>query len=71
MDSKVMTLRLSAEQAEALEKVAEVEGMSVSEAIRAAIGNHIETCATNEEFRTRLDASMERTRAIFDRFSIS
>jgi hypothetical protein len=69
MDTKAMTLRLSADQAEALEKVAEVDGVSVSEAIRQAIEEHITTRAADVEFRARLAASMERNKRILDRLS--
>jgi predicted transcriptional regulator len=39
---KAMTIRLSEEQADALETVAAVESMPVSEVIRAAIAEHID-----------------------------
>ncbi|MEM9036381.1 MAG: DUF6290 family protein [Actinomycetota bacterium] len=69
MEKKAMTLRLPAEQAEALEKVAEVDGVSVSEAIRDAIEEHISSRAADQEFRARLAASMERNQRILDRLS--
>lgn len=69
MEHKAMTLRLPAEQAEALEKVAEVDGVSVSEAIREAIEQHISARAADKEFRARLAASMERHQRILDRLS--
>ena len=69
MDNKAMTLRLPAEQAEALEKVAEVDGVSVTEAIREAIDQHIATRAADAAFRARLAASMERNQRILDRLS--
>lgn len=69
MDNKAMTLRLPAEQAEALAKVAEVDGVSVSEAIREAIEQHIAARAADEEFRARLAASMERNQRILDRLA--
>jgi hypothetical protein len=69
MENKAMTLRLPAEQAEAIEKVAEVDGVSVTEAIREAIEQHISARAADEEFRTRLAASMERNQRILDRLS--
>ena len=37
-----MTLRLPVEQADALEAVARAEGISVSDAVREAIAEHIE-----------------------------
>jgi hypothetical protein len=69
MDNKAMTLRLSTDQAEALEKVAEVDGVSVSEAIREAIERHISARAADKEFRARLAASMERNQRILDRLA--
>lgn len=69
MENKAMTLRLPAEQAEALEKVAEVDGMSVTEAIREAIEHHITARAADAEFRARLAASMERNQRILERLS--
>ena len=69
MKNKAMTLRLPAEQAEALEKVAEVDGVSVTEAIREAIEQHIAARAADKEFRARLAASMERNQRILDRLS--
>lgn len=69
MENKAMTLRLPAEQAEALEKVAEVDGVSVTEAIREAIEQHISSRAADKEFRARLAASMERHQRILDRLS--
>lgn len=69
MENKAMTLRLPAEQAEELAKVAAVDGVSVSEAIREAIDRHISVRAADKEFRARLDASIERNQRILDRLS--
>ena len=41
METKAMTLRLPVDQAEALEKVAEIDNVTVTEAIRDAIQGHI------------------------------
>ena len=59
--SKAMTIRLSAEQAEELEIVASVESMPVSEVIRAAIAEHIDSRRQDEQFRTTLRERIERT----------
>jgi hypothetical protein len=69
MESKAMTLRLSAEQAEELKAVAEADGMSVTETVRHAIDEHIAARAADEEFRARLAASIERNRRILDRLA--
>ncbi len=57
---KAMTIRLSAEQAEALETVALVEDRPVSEIIRAAISDHIETRKHDREFQEGLKARIQR-----------
>ena len=66
---KAMTLRLPVEQADALEMVAEVDGVSMSEAVRDAIESHIDSRRADDGFQERLAASMERHRRILDRLS--
>ena len=67
---KAMTLRLTAEQADALEMVAEVDGVSMSEAVRDAIERHIDSRRADDGFQQRLAESMERHRRILDRLSV-
>ncbi len=55
-----MTIRLSAEQAEALETVATVENKPVSEIIRAAIAEHIENRRKDSGFRDGLKDRIAR-----------
>lgn len=69
MDNKALTLRLPAEQAEALEKVAEIDETSVTEAIREAIDAHIAQRVADEEFQRRLKASMHRHQRVLDRLA--
>jgi predicted DNA-binding protein len=69
MDQKAMTLRLPAEQAEALEKVAEVDGISLTEAIREAIDAHIAERTADDTFQERLKNSMDRHQRILDRLA--
>ncbi len=66
---RAMTLRLSEEQAAALEYVADVDGVSVSDSIRTAIENHIESRKSDDEFQQRLAASMKRHQKILDRLA--
>ena len=66
---KAMTLRLPADQAEALELVAEVDGVSVSEAVRDAIDSHIESRRADERFQERLAASTARYQRILERLA--
>jgi predicted DNA-binding protein len=67
--SKNMTLRLSAEQADELDVVARAEGMTVSDAVREAISEHIERKRKDKAFRERLRAVMDRDREILERLA--
>jgi hypothetical protein len=67
MTGKNMTLRLSTEQADELEAVARAEGISVSDAVREAISEHIERKRKDKAFRERLRAVMKRDREILER----
>jgi predicted DNA-binding protein len=69
MENKSLTLRLPAEQAEALEKVAEIDETSVTEAIREAIDAHIAQRIADEEFQRRLKASMDWHQRVLDRLA--
>jgi predicted transcriptional regulator len=57
---KAMTIRLSPEQAEELELVAAVAHQPVSEIVRSAIAEHIETRKQDKAFRKGLRARIER-----------
>jgi predicted transcriptional regulator len=61
---KAMTIRLSAEQAEALETVADVESRPVSEIIRAAIAEHIDARKKDPTFQDSLRNRLERARRL-------
>lgn len=69
MAKKSMTLRLPAEQARELEAVARAEGISVSDAVREAIAEHIERKRQDASFRERLRTVMERDREILERLA--
>lgn len=64
-----MTVRLSAEQAEALDAVAEADGTPVAEAVRAAIADHIERRRKDKAFQMRLKASLARNQRILERLA--
>jgi hypothetical protein len=68
-DRKNMTLRLTAEQADELEVVARAEGISVSDAVREAIAEHIDRKRKDKAFRERLRTVMERDREILERLA--
>lgn len=62
--AKAMTIRLSADQAEALETVATVEAKPVSEVIRAAIAEHIESRKRDPAFQDSLKERIYRARQL-------
>lgn len=61
---KAMTIRLSADQAEALETVASVDDLAVVEVIRAAIDEHVRARSEDAEFQRNLQARLERVQAM-------
>ncbi|HET6683974.1 MAG TPA: hypothetical protein VFG75_09790, partial [Gaiella sp.] len=67
--TKALTLRLSVDQAEALEAVAGVDQVSINEEIRRAIDSHIEARRQDAAFRERLQASIERNKEILERLA--
>lgn len=65
--AKAMTVRLSEEQAQALETVASVENLPVSDVIRAAIATHIEARRQDPGFQAGLKDRISRARKLLDR----
>jgi predicted DNA-binding protein len=61
---KAMTIRLTTEQAEALETVASVEERPVSEVIRAAIEEHIDSRKKDPAFRDSLKDRLKRAQRL-------
>lgn len=68
-EQKAMTLRLSRDQAEELEAVAEVEGRAVADIVREAIAKHIDARSRDKKFQALLKQRIERNKRILDRFS--
>ena len=62
--AKALTIRLSADQADALDTVATVENRPVSEVIRAAIEQHIEGRRRDPEFQRGLQDRIARARRL-------
>jgi hypothetical protein len=60
---------LSAAQADKLEAVAPAKGISVSDAVREALTEHIDRKRKDAAFRERLRAVMERDREILERLA--
>ena len=68
-ESKVMSLRLSEELAAEVATVARVEGVSISEAIRAALYRYISTRRNEQDFKERLRRRLEEDREILERLA--
>jgi hypothetical protein len=66
---KNMTLRLTDEQAEMLETMARVEGVPVSEAVRAAIDERIAAKRKDKEFQARLRRIMSENQKALERLA--
>ena len=58
---KTMTIRLSAEQAEELNVIADVDGKPISQVIRSAIAGHIEERKRDDAFQDNLRQRIQRT----------
>lgn len=61
-----MTVRLPADQAEALATVASVENRPVSEVIRSAIAEHVAARRRDPVFQRDLRASVERAQRLLE-----
>jgi len=60
------TLRLEADQEDALREIARIDGIPVSDEIRQAIAAHIERRRKDPKFQARLRASLERHRELLE-----
>lgn len=65
--AKAMTIRLSADQAEALETVATIDDQPVAEVVRAAIAEHIEKRRRDRNFQDSLKDRIERTKQLLSK----
>jgi predicted transcriptional regulator len=61
---KAMTIRLSTEQAQDLETVADVDAVPIVEVIRAAIAEHVESRKNNSAFQQSLRERIERAQTM-------
>ncbi|MFN0008774.1 MAG: DUF6290 family protein [Planctomycetota bacterium] len=61
---KTMSIRLSPDQAEALEIVASVEALPLSEVIRTAITEHIDSRTKDPAFQESLRDRLERAQRL-------
>lgn len=68
-ETKVLSLRLSKELAAEILSLARVEGVTVSEAIRAAIYRYITARRSEKDFKERLRKRLEEDREILERLA--
>lgn len=68
-DTKVTTIRQDQDQAAALDAVARIDGVPVSEVIRQAIAGHIESRRNDPEFQERLRRRLEEDREILEKLA--
>ena len=62
-----MTIRLSPEQADALETVAAVDNQPIAEVIRAAISEHIEKRRKDRRFQDGLADRIDRAKTLLNK----
>ena len=67
--NRTTTIRQDAQQAAELDAVARVDGISTSEAIRAAIAEHIEKRRRDPAFQARLRRILEEERVVLERLA--
>lgn len=68
-EMKVTTIRQPADQADELEFIARVDGVPVSEAIRAAIAEHIRSRREDPAFQQRLRERVQADKHILKRLA--
>ncbi len=66
MADRAMTLRFSADQADALEAIAEIQGTAVVEVVRIAVADYIEQLRLDPQFQEQLLASDDRRRKVME-----
>ena len=67
--TRTTTIRQDVDQAAALEAVARVDGVPVSEAVRSAIADHIERRRRDPEFQERLHRILEEERTVLEKLA--
>lgn len=69
MSTKATSLRLPTEQAEELAAVARVDGVPISENVRAAIYQYIAARRSEPDFKERLKQCLEKDRKTLERLA--
>lgn len=69
VETRAFTVRLPVEQAEAIEAIAQVDGISVAEEVRSAILDRIAARRRDKDFIARVRKTMERNRRALERLA--
>jgi hypothetical protein len=69
MSKRAYTVRLQEDQAEDLEAVAQVDGLSVAEEIREAITERVAQRRADKAFQSRLREAIEQNRRALERLA--
>jgi hypothetical protein len=69
MSKRAYTVRLHEDQAEDLEAVAQVDGLSVAEEIREAIKERVAQRRADKAFQSRLREAIEQNRRALERLA--
>ncbi len=69
MSKRAYTVRLHEDQAEDLEAVAQVDGLSVAEEIREAIAERVAQRRADKAFQSRLREAIEQNRRALERLA--
>lgn len=70
MSQRAMSLRLSVEMADEIAAVARTDSVSISEAVRTAVANHISTRRADADFQRRLKQRLREQREVLERLAI-
>jgi hypothetical protein len=68
-ETRITTVRQSAEQADAVELAARVDGVPASEFVREAIASHLAARRADPDFQARLRERLEADRRILERLA--
>lgn len=68
-DTHAFTVRIPADQAEAIETIAAVEGVSMAKEVSAAIADRIAARRADPDFIARLHKTMEKNRRALERLA--
>lgn len=68
ISGRALSVRLPDDLAGEIDVIARVEGVSVSETVRAALHSFVSTRRSDEDFKERLRQRIEKDRQVLERF---